>query len=357
MGAPYFKYKELLDRMGVVVCSSNYELYSDLSSRVMETIASLTDALEIYSIDEAFLRLDREEEAIAIRKKVLQWTGIPTSIGIAKNKTLAKVANHIAKDKGSGVKMLIDKEEISSHLKTLPVEEIWGIGRRLGTRLRALGASTALEFREMSETKLRGSLGVVPLRTALELRGETAFELEEHPEPKQGVVSSRSFGRPVTTWEEMEEAIALHAGKAAAKIRDDGSQATYLQVFLLTNRFNPLEATYSRVASGALPGPTDFTPALVQKAKSLAKPLFYKNVSYKKCGVFLGGLVPRKTVQEDLFIDRSRREKEEKLMALLDEEPRLFFLSEGIKRGWKMKRDHTSSQYTTSWDYLLTIKI
>ena len=363
MGLPYFKCKEELKRHHVMVCSSNFALYADISSRVMELLSQGSDHVEMYSIDEAFLALDRIEEAVELRKKVLKWTAIPLSIGMASTKTLAKVASHLAKETPEGVCLLEDRET-ESVLQKLAVEEIWGIGRKIGKRLRALGVSTALQFRELDDTLIRRELGVFGLRTALELRGEQALLLDESLEPKKGILSSRSFGKEVTSWEEMGEAIASHATKAAASIREQGSQTSYLQVFLLTNRFHPELAKYSRVGSAHFAVPTDFTPTLVEKAKAIAKPLFFSNVPYKKCGVFLGQLTDRQACQGDFFVSQERREKEEKLMDLLDkvrgkDRDALFFLSEGMKgkQDWKMRREHTSAEFTTSWDGLLTIRI
>ena len=231
MGIPYFKCKEELQRHGVIVCSSSFSLYGDLSSRVMELLSQASDTVEIYSIDEAFLMLDHLEEAHHLRKKVLQWTGIPLSIGLSSTKTLAKVAALIAKDKKEGVYQL-DDSEIEKVLAKLPVEEIWGVGRKVGKRLRALGITSALQFRNMDDTLIRRELGVVGLRTALELRGEKALTFEENPEPKKGVMSSRSFGKEVTSWEEMSEAIAMHASRAARK-----NQGARLASRLLTGLF------------------------------------------------------------------------------------------------------------------------
>lgn len=363
MGIAYFKCKEELKRHGVIVCSSNFSLYSDLSSRVMELLSQASDSVEIYSIDEAFLLLDKEEEAHELRNKILKWTGIPLSIGLAETKTLAKVAALLAKDKNEGV-FELPPSQVEGVLAQLPVEEIWGIGRNIGRRLRNLGISSALEFRNMDITLIRRELGVVGLRTALELRGERALDLAENSEPQKGVMSSRSFGKEVTSWDEMSQALAMHASRAAEKIREQGSGTSFVQVFLLTNRFHPEFAPFSRVGSASFSAPTDFTPKLVEKAKSIAKPLFFKDIPYKKCGVFLGQLSDRNTHQADFFISEERREKEEKLMELLDQvrskdKNGLFFLSEGLKskREWQMKRDHTSPLYTTSWDDLLTIQI
>jgi len=363
MGAPYFKYKDILQKHGVIVASSNFPLYADLSSRVMEVLAEASPLIQIYSIDEAFFTLDRLEEADALRKKVLRWTGIPVSIGIAATKTLAKVASHLAKEGEEGV-CKIEKHEEEKILSKLPVEEIWGVGRNTSKHLRALGISSALDFRRMDETLCRREFGVMGLRMMLELRGEIAFPLDEDPEPQKGISSSRSFGKEVTCWEDMSEAIAMHVAKSAEKLREQGSETNFLQVYLLTNRFHPEKAQFSRVGSAYLPVPTDFTPRLIEKAREIAKPLFFENVPYKKCGVFFGNLTQKSHSQADLFICQARKEKEEKLMELLDlvrvkDKQALYFLSEGVKgkQDWRMKRNHVSPLYTTSWDELLHIQI
>ena len=363
MGAPYFKYEELFKRHKVVLFSSNYTLYGDMSARVMETLASFETEMEIYSIDEAFLWYDGTDLhsfCHEIREKVKKWTTIPVSVGAGPTKTLAKAANELAKSMKTGI---FSVAAMDPCLSTLEVKEIWGVGRSTAALLNAHQIFSAEQFAKASDLWIRQQLGVVGLRTAMELRGVSCLALEEAAEPKKGVVSSRSFGQAVMDLEALLESVSYHASHAAEKIRSEGSAASYLQVYFLTSRFDPKHSSFSRVATVHFPEPTSFTPSIIEAAKKAIAPYFIEGIPYKKSGVFLGGLVPDTQKPLSLFEGwtQAEREKQERLMGLLDKlnekkSGSLFFLAEGIEKGWKMRRSILSPSYTTSWEDLPKVK-
>ncbi len=368
MGAPYFQWADALKAKDAVVCSSNFPLYADISNRVMQTLSHFNPELEIYSIDEAFLSLegikDPEAHCRLIRKKVLQWTGIPVSIGIAKTKTLAKVANRAAKKNliFKGVYFPKD-EELISILETLEVGEIWGIGRRISSFLASKGIHTAGQLCAKPDPWLKKNLSVTGLRTVWELQGTSCLDVEEIQPAKQSIMTSRSFGRPVFEEKELLEAICTHGARGAEKLREEGSLASSIQVFIMTS-FGA-EERYSNYATLTLDEPTDYTPALLNYAAKGLKQIFKPGFAYKKAGVLLGGLCSQNSYQQDLFVKQDLKEnaRRKAAMTLLDQANHAFgykilqFASEGIERSWKMKQDLRSPCFTTRWSELLTIKI
>lgn len=357
MGAPYFQWADFIHAHDVVVCSSNYALYGDLSHRVMRILEHFNPELEIYSIDEAFLWVgDLENPAdhcCRIREKVLQWTGIPVSIGIAPTKTLAKVATRFAKKMAAGVYL---PESFDTILDELPVGEIWGVGRRLTQFLAKRGIHTAAQLRDREDSWVRKTLTVVGLRTVWELRGISCFPFDEAPSPKQTVMTSRSFGRPILSKEELAEAIAGYAARGGEKLRKEQSRASWLQVFI-----NGKE--YSQAALYTFPQPTHYTPTLIAYAKAGLDAIYRSGYAYKKGGILLGGLVSERSYQRDLFAAPIDEEKQNAAMRLLDRANHKFgdcalqFAAEGIKRPWQTKRQLRSFCFTTRWDELLTIHI
>ncbi|MCC5832327.1 MAG: Y-family DNA polymerase [Chlamydiales bacterium] len=357
MGAPYFQWADFMRARDVVVCSSNYALYGDLSYRVMRTLERFNPEMEIYSIDEAFLWVGDLEDPVdhcrAIREKVLRWTGIPVSIGIAPTKTLAKVATRIAKKLEEGVHL---PEDFAPILEEMPVGDIWGIGRRLAQFLSKRGVHTAAQLRDKEEAWVRKNLTVVGLRLVWELRGISCLPLDQAPSAKQSIMTSRSFGRPILSKEELAEAIAAYAARGAEKLREEGRVASWLEVFITGKE-------YAKQAHLVLPEPTSFTPTLISYAKQGLETLYRAGHAYKKAGILLGGLVPENSFQRDLFVDRTDGEKKRAAMALLDYANQKFgyaalkFAAEGIERPWRMKRELRSPCFTTRWDDLLTIHI
>lgn len=363
MGAPYFKNRELFQQHGIIHCSSNYALYGDMSRRVMHTLGEYTPDLQVYSIDEAFLLLDPQnlpEISLKIQSGVLQRTGIPVSVGVGRTKTLAKIANRLAK-KGKGIHILEANQE-EAMLSQFPVEDIWGIGRQLSDFLHRNGIRTAWEFKECEDDWIKKHMTVVGLRTAWELRGISCLELEELPPAKKAIMSSRSFGRPVTDPVEMAEAVSAYTARAAEKIRNQDSLASYIEVFVQTDRFK--EDHYSNSMQMVLPQPTNYTPILIQYAKWGLEKILYKGYRYKKAGIMLGGLVPAGNYQPDLFVaDSKLQEKQKRIMQLMDQTNQahgrkiLRFASEGIEQPWQMKREKCSPCFTTRWGDILKIKI
>lgn len=368
MGAPFFKYKKFIEAHNIVVCSSNYTLYGDMSSRVMKTLREFSPDIQVYSIDEAFLILpnkDLIEYGKKIRRTVLQWTGIPVSIGIAATKTLAKVANHHAKkspDSG-GVCILNSQSVIDKILDTLPVTEIWGIGSRLGKRLNSKRIVTAKDFRDAGDGMLKKHLSIVGLRIAMELRGISCLPLEEIPSKKKSITCSRAFGNPIDSLEELHEAIASYTARAAEKIREQESLATTMIIFAELHPFNKDCPGHFHVRV-VLPEPTNYTPHLIHHAKSAILELFQKGNTYRKAGIILDNLVPDQNYQRDLFATQyNDTEKQRRIMKVVDAINKqygrdiLHTAAEGIEKTWKMKQQMCSAKFTTCWNGLIKIKI
>lgn len=368
MGAPHFQWKDFFERQGVIVLSSNFSLYGDISHRVMQTLAHFNPELEIYSVDEAFLQLtDKEplEHCRLIRQKVLQWTGIPVSIGIARTKTRAKLANHLAKKTPSleGV-CFPSEEELSALYQNLPVEEIWGIGRRLAEYLRTKGVYSISQLCAKPDQWLRRHLTVIGQRTVWELKGTPCLQIDQVAESKQSIMTSRSFGRPILEESELLESVCAYAARGAEKLREEKSRACWLQVMIFTSPHQAEKERYKNQALLTFSEPTSYTPTLLSHATKGLKSIFKQGYVYKKAGVLLGGLVPEKCYQQDLFQrpDPEKEAKQKALMQLLDRvndtygPSSLHYLAEGTEKGWQMKRTFRSPCYTTEWADLLRIK-
>jgi DNA polymerase V len=365
MGAPAFKYNELFKAQKVHVLSSNFALYGDMSQRVMHILSHFSPDMEEYSIDEAFLKVDAQNSfsiAEKIKQIVLKWTGIPVSIGIGKTKTLAKVANDIAK-KDSGIFAFCDPLHIDCILEKLPVKDIWGIGRNLSAALEESGIDNARAFKDLPDDWIKKKFSVVLLRTAYELRGLSCQLLNDLPVPRKSITCSRSFGNPVTKIQEIEEALSVYTANAAEKLREEELLPSFLTVFLMTSPFH--QQPYSSSWTIALQEPTAFTPELVGKAKEALRKIFRSGLIYKKVGIIMGEFISPTNCQPDLFLfDEKRTNKQKRAMQAIDELNQRFsgkssirFASEGIQQRWKMKRGNVSFRYTTSWDELLEIHI
>jgi DNA polymerase V len=364
MGVPEFQIRPVLRAHRVHVFSSNYTLYGDLSQRVMETLEQFSPDLEIYSIDESFLSLTGFERrnltdyGRAIRKTVKQWTGIPVSVGIAETKTLAKIANRIAKrtPDTDGVFDLLACPDRDALLGRVAVEDVWGIGPSSARLLTQQGITTALQLRQADEHWIREHMGVVGLRVVAELRGHSCLELEACPVPKQGITCSRSFGRSVCTLAEMEEAVSSYVARAAEKLRREGLAATVLTVFIMTNAFTN-EPQYRNSVTCSLPVGTDTTSELIRAALRGLRTIYRDGYRYKKAGVMCTALVPASQVQPDLF-DQRDRPKSKRLMAALDAindrwgAGTLDYASSGLSKPWKTQCHHRSPAYTTNWHEL-----
>lgn len=369
MGAPFFQYREEFERSRVVVFSSNYTLYGQMSQRVMQTLEQFTPEMEIYSIDEAFLRFADEPSLSAcmrqMKQTVYQWTGIPVSIGVAPTKTLAKIANRYAKKNlpQEGFFILNEARTRENLLKDLDVQDVWGIGGQISALLYRNGIRTAWELACADDYWIKKNLSVVGLRTVWELRGISCLALEETAPPKKSIVCSRSFGSAVYNEIALAEALSSYVASAAERLRNQESLASFLDVFLNTSRFKE-EEYYSNSVHVTLPIPSDYTPHLIHFAKAGLKRIFRDGFAYKKVGVMLGGIVSNKAVQQDLFVENKARDQKQRiLMELMDQtnakygKDTIKFAAQGVDQLWKMRRERCTKHFTTSWDDLLRIKI
>jgi len=378
MGAPLFKIKDLVESHGVKVFSSNYELYGDMSGRVVSVLKQFAPDIEIYSIDESFINFDGVSDLIELsskmRLRVKQWTGIPVSVGLGSTKTLAKIANHKAKKKPSGVHCTTP--DSIGDLTDLPVDKIWGIGLKLARRLHAVGVFTALQFKNASSALVRKIGSVVMERTHQELNGLRCFEFEQ-PQPRQNICCSRSFGSRIGTLEEVEAALASHVKRAVRKMRSEGSVANGIQVFINTDRFKKDLPQYYNSASGKLPFPTNDLLTIATEANRHLQRIFREGYGYKKAGVLLLGLAPEGHQQLPLFADTIKQKRNGRI-ELKVKRRRLNEAIEGIvqKYGnhsinlgrsaikpsirkphrWQQNRNKLSPSYTTNWSHILTVK-
>jgi DNA polymerase V len=367
MGEVWHICKKRVDTEGVIVRSSNYTLYGDMSARVMRTVAGFAPDLEIYSIDEAFLGLSGferrlESHGLALRRTVQQWTGIPVSVGIAPTKTLAKVANRRAKKdpaKG-GVFLLMDDAAIDAELAAMELTDLWGVARRLAARLTALGIGTPLALKRADPRFIRERFNVVLERLMLELRGVPCISLEEAPPDRKSIMASRSFGRTVETRAELEEAVATYTSRAAEKLRGQGLAANRVVVFAHTNRFRPDDPQYGAERTVSLPVATADTGRLIAAANRGLGAVYRPGYRYKKAGIMLLDLVPAAKVQGSLF-DAPDTQLSTARMRAVDALNRRFgrdtvtFAASGGRRAWKLKSEFLSPRFTTSWDELLRV--
>jgi DNA polymerase V len=373
MGQPVFQCQDIIQKHHIQVFSSNYSLYADMSRRVMHVLAQFSSALEVYSIDEAFLDItshqgdDLVEYGRLIRARVLQFTGIPVSVGIASTKVLCKIATEtVKKDPASaGVLNLYDlaEQEIDRYLQAISIEDVWGIGPKYALFLSNHGIVTAKDLKYSDEKWVRRHLTVVGERIVFELRGISCMPLECEPKPKQGIMCSKTFGREVSSFSELQEAVSTYTARAAEKLRSQETLASSLNVFVQTNRFQQEVPYYTNSYTLPLPYPTAFTPALIAHAVVGLKAIYREGYWYKKAGVYLTKIVPEEHVQPDLFGEFSLREhyQQARLMFIMDALNRvygrdtLFFAVQGISRSWKMRQSHLSGRFTTQWSEILTI--
>lgn len=370
MGVPVFQIKAEMQRHGILAFSSNYALYADLSSRVMRTLEEMAPRVEVYSIDEAFLDLTGIESVLSlvefgqqVRERIGHWIGITVCVGIAPTKTLAKLANHAAKKYPAtqGVVDLTNPDRQRRLLALVPVDDVWGVGRRLSKRLNALGIITALDLANASPRAIRDQFSVVLERTVRELNGESCIELEEIPPTKKQIVCSRSFGVKVTQFELLREAVCEYATRATDKLRKEQQQAKVLTVFIRTSPFKDNEPQYSNSASGELLIPSCDTRDFIELANHLLKRIWKDGFRYAKAGVMLSDFYDPGMFQPGLFDDVSTRSNSQQLMSVLDTinqsgAGKVFFAGQGTKKDWSMKREHLSPAYTTRWDQLPRVK-
>lgn len=372
MGVPFFQIRELIQKHDVKYFSSNYQLYGNMSERVMNVLHQFCPEVEVYSIDEAFLRLNfyhQTEQTLLkygqeIRTAVRQHTGIPVSVGIGPTKTLAKLANHIAKKQTvEGVFSLMNPEVQTDMLGKLPVEEVWGIGPGYERRLEQYGIETALHLRNASERWIHQQLGVVGLRTVKELKGFPCFDLEPPPVTRKHIIVSRSFRNDLFELPPLTEAVALYATRLGEKLRQYHLKASALSVFLRNNAFrDPAGGSWHGVRSMALPIATAHSGQLIQYAVQLLKQMYRPGIAYKKAGVMVTELTDGQSLQTSLFNDALPERRSEHLMKTIDQinarmgKNTVTFAACGPKPAWPIKAEYRSPRYTTVWEELLQIK-
>ncbi|MFI3308947.1 translesion error-prone DNA polymerase V subunit UmuC [Ewingella allii] len=371
MGDPFFKMRDLFERHKIVTFSSNYALYADMSSRVMTVLEEMAPAVEIYSIDEAFMNLqgvsnckDLEEFGREVRAKVLQWTGLTVGVGIGPTKTLAKLANHAAKKwtKTGGVVDLSLLARQRKLMALVEVGDVWGVGRRISKKLNDMGITTALQLADAPTGLIRKHFNVVLERTVRELRGEPCLELEEFAPTKQQIVCSRSFGDRVTEYELMREAICSHAVRAAEKLRGERQYCRHISAFVKTSPFSVNEVYYGKTAGTKLQIPTQDSRDIVAAAAQCLDAIWQDGHRFQKCGVMLGDFYSQGVAQLGLFDEYKPRSNSEQLMAVLDGinhsgKGRVWFAGQGVQKSWEMKRQMLSPAYTTRFSDLLRVKV
>ncbi|HBM3264629.1 Y-family DNA polymerase [Klebsiella oxytoca] len=372
MGEPYFKQKDMFRRHGIIAFSSNYELYADMSNRVMTTLEELSPRCEIYSIDEAFCDLtgvrncrDLTDFGREIREAVLRRTHLTVGVGIAQTKTLAKLANHAAKQwqqQTGGVVDLSNLERQRKLMSLLPVDEVWGVGRRISKKLEAMGIKTVLQLADTDIRFIRKHFNVVLERTVRELRGEPCLGLEEFAPVKQEIVCSRSFGGRITEYHEMRQAICSYASRAAEKLRGEHQYCRFISAFVKTSPFALNEPYYGNSASVKLLTPTQDSRDIITAATKCLDAIWKDGHRYQKAGVMLGDFYSQGVAQLNLFDDNAPRQNSEKLMEVLDHlnakdgRGTLYFAGQGIQTAWQMKREMLSPRYTTRYSDLLKVK-
>jgi DNA polymerase V len=370
MGEPYFKVKHLVKSHKVQVFSSNYALYGDISRRVMYVLKKFCPTIEIYSIDEAFLDLslikdeNLENFISELRSVILKWTGIPVSIGVANTKTLSKVANHIAKKEKIGIKSFIlnNEKEIDDLLKNFPIEDIWGVGRKISKLYKSNNIKSAYDLKNASNAWIKKNTNVLGLKTVMELRGINCIDFESNSNPRKNCCVSRSFGKKVLDYDTLKESIVAYCLNAAEKIRVDRQVVKSVIVFIRNSPFDKNEKFFSRSKKVDLPIPTDDSILLTKVCIQSLKEIFLKGPRYQKAGVIFSGLSRKQKYDEGLF-SYEKKEKSQNLMKAIDKTNFKFgrnmitVADTGFFNNWRMRRGHSSKIDTSSYDFLPTINI
>ena len=367
MGEPAFKIKQKIAKYNVNVFSTNFTLYGDLSKRVMSILSEESTNIEIYSIDEAFMDFTDiggyEEKAILLRAKVKQWTGIPISIGIAKTKVLAKIANHIAKKhRINGVFVLEGEDLLHRALNYFPIEDIWGVGSKTAKFLQQRGIKTALQLSQCDESWVKRNLSISGLKLVKELKGIPCFPLDDTPPPKKNICTSRSFGNEVNTLIELKESVSSFASMCASKLRRQKSVAKKVSVFITTNPFKFDRQQYNGYRVLEFPTATNDTLEIVQMAIKGLESIYRDDCIYKKAGVIVHVTSSESDLQLSMFdkLDRGKRKKLMKAYDIINQrmgKDTVRLTVEGQDRKWKMKQEQLSPCYTTRMTEILEIRM
>ena len=352
MGEPYFKVRQIVRENDVKTFSTNFALYGDISRRVMKTLKQFSPEMEIYSIDEAFLNLSSIknenllEHGYKIRKTILKWTGIPTSIGIAETKTLSKVANYVAKKEKSGVIDLINSQNVDKILSEIKINDVWGVGRQLTKFYVKNGIYTACDLKNMHNGWIKKNTNVFGSRTSMELKGISCMSLDTHQEKRKSCCVSRSFDKKVTKLEDLSQAITTHCLNAAEKIRLDNQTVKKITVFLRTSPFQK-KNFYSNSQDIDLPIRTNDSIELVKQAIIALKYIYKKNYEYQKCGIIFSNLRNVDNFNKNLFSSINNEEIRKKLMKAIDQtnikygRHSLIIAQAGLKKKLNIKRQHS----------------
>jgi len=372
MAVPWFQLKDIAKRHGIIALSSNYTLYADISNRVMRLLSQYSPDQEIYSIDESFLDLtgmpnpsnldSLTEYAQTIRGTIKQCVGIPVCVGIAPSKTLAKLANHVAKKQKQYHSVcdfnVMTARMLDNLLAKIEVGEVWGVGRRSTERLQQMGIATVLELKYSPTKRVRAEFGVVMERIVAELNGEACIGLDEVTPPRQQIICSRSFGMPVSLLEDLEQAVIAYTSRAAEKLRDQHSLAGGIQVHIRTSPHRKEDQLYQQAMLLPLFEPTDDTRLLCHAALKGLRQIYRSGYEYQKAGVMLTEIIAASARPRKLFEDVAAQQKSSSLMTTLDQINRrmgsgtLQLLGEGVRKSWAMRRGNMSQRYTTEWDEL-----
>lgn len=370
MAQPWFKIKALARQQGVVALSSNYSLYADMSNRVMNILSGYSHKQEIYSIDECFIDLshvaDLRSVAYEIYDRVKNWTGIPVCVGIASTKTLAKLANHIAKNhpRSQGVfnYLALNPKQQASILGKIAVGEVWGIGRNLTARLAHRAIHTVEDLRLSHSATLRKEFGIVMQKIQYELQGMACLELDEIKKPKQQIIASRSFGQPIKQLECLKDAVSTFVANACVKLRAQNSHANLVQVFLRTDRFKQDQGQYTPSLALGLEKASNDSLLINRYALDLLEQMWKPEYSYKKAGVILGSIVNSIDQQSDIDdIFNTPSTNTAPLMRAIDRLNQRYgrgsvrISTQGAYPQWHMKQEHRSHAYTTDWNDLLHV--
>lgn len=369
MGAPAFKYQSLFKKNNVHIFSSNFPLYGDMSNRIMNILSSFTPNIEIYSIDEAFLKLkgfdnyDLEKYCKKIKKRVLKWTGIPISIGVGPSKSLAKVANKISKkfpEQTRGVYIIDSNEKRIKTLKWLEIENVWGIGFRNSKKLKDLKVTNAYDFTSLSDNWIRKKMTVIGLKLKKELEGKPILDLEEVRPRKKSIATTRSFENTITQFKNIEDRISTFAVCCAEKLRAQNSNCNSIYIFIKSNKFQKKECQYRNGIIMTIPFSTNSNIVISKYAIIGLKKIFKHSIKYKKAGVVVMGITSNKSYQITLFENESTKHK--KLMTTIDfiqkkqGQDKVKLANQDLKKRWKMKQEKLSFNYTTKLNEIIKVK-